>query len=195
MLPFEDIQRYLHGAWRVMNGRPDGLKMLDISADGFWDSFSAILIAFPPMIVGWVAVADSVGELDATFGDRFSVIIRLAVVDLGAWVVPLGALALVVRRAGIADRYVHFVVASNWSSALIEWFMLPPSIVRLLAPDEREFATILSLAVFFFALVFTWRMTNVSLGKGAASATALFTAMVLASLLVLFGLEWLFGLT
>ena len=47
-------------------------------------------------------------------------------VDFGTWVLPLVLLWRSSRRAlGIADRFVHYVVASNWASALIVWLMLP----------------------------------------------------------------------
>lgn len=31
-----EIQSGLAGAWRLMTGRADGLKLLNLSADGFW---------------------------------------------------------------------------------------------------------------------------------------------------------------
>ena len=45
----DDIQAYLAGAWRLMMGKPDGVRALDVSADGFWNSFFAILVAFPAL--------------------------------------------------------------------------------------------------------------------------------------------------
>ncbi len=62
----EEIQLYLTGAWRMMMGKADGLRLLDLSADGFWNSFFAIVIALPALIVGWVGVAN---ELSALSGD------------------------------------------------------------------------------------------------------------------------------
>ena len=44
----ENIQLYLTGAWRMMMGKADGLRLLDLSVDGFWNSFFAIVIALPP---------------------------------------------------------------------------------------------------------------------------------------------------
>ena len=35
----------LTGAWRLMLGKADGLRLLDLSADGFWNSFFAIVVA------------------------------------------------------------------------------------------------------------------------------------------------------
>ena len=56
----EEIQQYLTGAWRMMMGKPDGLRLLDLSADGFWNSFFAIIVALPALFVGWVGVANDV---------------------------------------------------------------------------------------------------------------------------------------
>src|SRR5262245_64178864 len=104
----EDIQRYLTGAWRLMMGKPDGLRLLDISADGFWNSFFAIVIALPALAASWIAVANDFGQAADIAPSRLSILLRLALVDLGAWVLPLGALALAARKAGIADRLVHY---------------------------------------------------------------------------------------
>ena len=40
----------------------------------------------------------------------------------------------------------------------------------------------------------TWRLTNVAIGKGPAVATAVFAAMFLLSLMVLYGLQFIVGL-
>ncbi len=63
--------------------------------------------------------------------------LRLAMVDLGAWLLPLVALGLAARSIGIRGRYVHYVVATNWASAIVVWLMLPPSLLRLFAPGAR----------------------------------------------------------
>jgi hypothetical protein len=195
MPPSDYVQRHLAAAWQMMNGRADGLRALDISADGFWNSFFGIVVALPPLIVSWVSYADlSQQDLSETFRDRMAVVGKLAVIDLASWVVPIIGLALVAKRAGLADRFVHYVVASNWSTAIIAWLMVPPSIVLLFAPDAREFASLLSLVLFILSLIFDWRMTNTALGKGAAIATGLFASMVAASLAILLALQWLFDI-
>jgi len=190
----EEIQQYLTGAWRMMIGKADGLKLLDLSADGFWNSFLAIPIALPALIVGWVGIANELGENPADFGGRLSILIRLAIVDFSAWVVPLAAFAAVVSRVGLRDRFVHYVVASNWSSALIVWLMLPPALLRLVVPATADFAGVLSLALFAVSMVMTWRLTNVAIGKNASIATAVFAAMFFVSLVVLLGLQAALGL-
>ncbi|MCO6390212.1 transporter [Aliihoeflea aestuarii] len=188
------IQQSLSGAARLMAGKKDGLRLLDISADGFWTSFFAIVIALPAMTVGWVTLANEIAFQGDGIGSRLSIVLRLAAIDMLAWIVPLGLLALVARMAGIANRFVHFVVASNWGGAIYVWVMLPPSLVRLFWPDAGESVTAVSLGLFFFTMVLSWRLTNAVLDKGPAFATGVFSAMFLASLVVLFTLQGVFGL-
>jgi hypothetical protein len=189
-----EIQRYFVGVWRMMMGRPDGIKLLDISADGFWNSFFAIAVALPALIVGWVSIANSVAPGQAAFGARLSVLLKLATVDIGAWVLPLVAFAAAARPAGLADRLAHYVISSNWGSALIVWMMLPPTLLRLFYPAADDIATAISIGLFGISLVLSWRLTNSALSKGAGVATAVFGAMFLASLAVLFLLQSALGL-
>jgi hypothetical protein len=188
-----EIQRYLTGAWRLMTGKPDGLQLLDISADGFWNSFFAIVIALPALIVGWVGVANEIAA-EPLVGSRFSVLLRLAAIDLSAWVLPLAALAVAAPLAGIGARFVHYVVASNWGSALIIWLMLPAALLRLISPASSDLATLLSLGLFGLSMVLTWRLTNVVIGRGPAIGTAVFAGMFVVSLAVLFLLQAALGI-
>jgi len=189
----EQIQQYVNGAWRLMMGRPDGAQLLDISADGFWNSFFAILVALPPMAVGWVAMANEIGG-DA-FGVRLGVVFRLAFVDLVTWVLPLVALGATARLVGIAPRYVAYVVASNWGSVVFLWLMVIPSLMDLVWPSGREVTAAVSLLLLFATMVLSWRLTNAILGMGAAVATGVFAAMFLFSLVLMITLQSLLGLT
>lgn len=193
MLSSDETYASLTGAWRLMLGKADGLRQLDLSADGFWNSFFAIVVAAPALIVGWVGLANEIGDPNA-FAGRFGMLIRLATVDIGAWVLPLIGLALVAPRAGIGGRFVHYVVASNWASAIIAWIMLPAALIRLFLPSANEFAVLASLLLFALSMILTWRMTNAAIGRGAAVGSAVFAGMFVASLVVLFGLEALLGI-
>jgi len=193
MPPAEEIQRYLTGVWRMMTGRPDGLDMLDLSADGFWNSFFAILVAFPALAVGWVQAANGLGG--DSFGGRLSVLVRLGAIDLLTWVAPIMLLAAIARRAGIAHRFVPYVVATNWASALFIWMMMPPAVVSLFWPAAEPAIALVSLLIFLVTLVLAWRVTNVALGMGAAVASWVFAGMFAASLALLLILQPVFGLS
>lgn len=190
----DEIQRSLYGAWRMMTGRADGLRLLDLSADGFWTSFFAIVIALPALGVSWISVANDM-SLDPTLAaGRGAILLRLAMIDLGSWVFPLGALALAARPGGIEDRFVPYVVASNWGSAITVWLMLPPALLKLLFPSTEELSVLVSLLLFGATMVLGWRLTNAAIGRGPAVASAVFAGMFFASLLVFFALEALLGL-
>jgi hypothetical protein len=178
----------------MMMGRPDGLKLLDISADGFWNSFMAIVVALPALIAGWVSIANAVLVDPVSFGGRLAIMLKLATVDIGSWVLPLVAFAAAARPAGIADRFAHYVISSNWGSALIAWMMLPPTLLRMVLPAASDIASAISVALFVVSLVLTWRLTNSALGKGAGMATVVFGAMFVVSLLVLYALQAALGL-
>lgn len=188
----EEIQTYFAGAWRLMMGKPDGVRALDVSADGFWNSFYAIVVAIPALGVGWAALALDLAGYG--LGSRLSILLRLAVIDVTAWVLPLLCLGLIARPIGILDRYPHFVVASNWASALLAWLMLPATLLNLFSPAASELNDTVSLIVFIVALVLTWRLTNAVLAKGAAVASAVFFGVVFAGLFLIFFLQRLFGL-
>ncbi len=154
MLSAEETHVSLNGAWRLMLGKADGLRLLDLTADGFWNSFFAMAVAAPALIVGWVGIADDIGDPDAVAG-RLGVVLRLAVVDLGSWVLPLVALALVAPRVGIGGRFVHYVVASNWASAIVAWLMLPAALFRLILPAGDQVSGAVSLLLFLLCMVLT----------------------------------------
>jgi hypothetical protein len=193
MLPADEIQRSLAGSWRLMTGKPDGLRLLDLSAEGFWNSFQALLVAAPALIIGWVAVANDIAD-PLSVSARFSMAIRLAVVDLGSWILPLVGLALVAPYAGIGNRFVHYVVASNWASAIIAWLQLPGTLLKLFMPRAVDTIMLAALLLFIIAMVLSWRMTNAAIGKGAAIGSAVFAGMFVASLIVIFTLQALLGI-
>ncbi|WP_265516612.1 transporter [Nitratireductor luteus] len=189
-----EIQQYMAGVWRLMMGRPDGVRWLDLSADGFWNSFFAILVAIPPLMVGWVGVANDVAG-DVSAGVRFALLVRLFLVDVGAWLIPLAMLAAVAGPAGISDRFVHYVVATNWASAFFAWLLAPAAIMRLFFPVGDGIVDILALVLFLATLFLSWRLTTAVIDKGPALGSAVFFAMLAASVATLVALQSLLGLT
>ena len=189
----DETQASLTGAWRLMLGKADGTRLLNLTADGFWNSFYAIAIAVPALVVGWVGVANEIGDPDA-FASRLSLLLRLAAIDLGAWVLPLVGLAIIAPHAGIGNRFVAYVVASNWASAIIAWLMLPAALARMFLSSGNGVTGIISLFCFVLSMVLSWRMTNAVIGRGPAAGVAVFVGMFAASMAVLFGLQSLFGI-
>ncbi|RFC69602.1 MULTISPECIES: transporter [Mesorhizobium] len=188
------VQSALSGAARMMFGKPDGLRRMDLSIDGFWDSFIAIPLAAPPLLVGWIASTSDYLAKPGASGSQLSVVAANGVVELAAWIVPILLLGLIARPAGIADRFVPYVVATNWASVIIAWYMLPISLLRLFTPESHDLIASLSLVAFIATMVLIWRLTNGAIGKGAAVSTAVFTAMLVASIATVYLFAWLLGI-
>lgn len=151
------------------------------------------MISLPALGVGWVGIADELGA-DEGAAERLWIVAKLAAVDIGSWVLPLVALALAAPRAGIGARFVPYVVASNWASAIICWMMVPPALLRLVLPGQTDLASLLSLALFLFSMVLTWRMTSTVMARGAVVGTAVFAGMFVVSLACLLGIQTLLGI-
>ncbi|MBO6717862.1 MAG: transporter [Rhizobiaceae bacterium] len=189
----DDIQSYLWACWRLMTGRADGLRSLDLSVDGFWNSFFAIIVSLPALIVGWVVYANHLAGGDE-FSYRVSILAGLAFIDLVSWIAPIVLLALVVGPAGLRDRFVPYVVASNWASVIFTWLLLPPSLLELFWPASGEFVAFLTLGIGVAILVLAWRLTNTVIARGAGTATAVFAGMLVTGVAVQLSLQTLLGL-
>jgi hypothetical protein len=195
MPDFDEIQRYLWGAWRMMNGHADGLDLLDFSEDGFWQSFHAITISLPPLILGWIIFANDMIALRPETGNRFSIMGRVAFVDLAAWVLPLVVLALSARRLGLAKRFSPYVVASNWGTAIAAWLMVPATLARVLLPGWPGLATGFGLLLYGGIMFLTYRLTQVALKKSHAYTAAFFIVLVAGSLFLMILLQAVLGIS
>ena len=190
----EEIQRYLAAALRLMTGRSDAVRMLDISADGFWNSFFAIVVAGPVLVVGWVSAVNGLDGAPATLPGRIGLLLVFAAIDLATWIVPLVLLALVARPLGVSDRFVPYVVASNWGSVITAWLSLPALLLALLFGSRNDLAATIGLVLFVVSLVLSWRLTNAVLNRGPGPATAVFALSLVAGFATLFLLRGLVGL-
>ncbi|MGB6117967.1 MAG: transporter [Mesorhizobium sp.] len=190
----EQIQIYVAAAWQLILGRRAAIKQFDLSADGFWNSFYAMIVVLPMMLVTWVTIANGFGDMAGEFGGRLSIVLRLAFIDLLAWVVPIVVLAFSARALGIADRFVPYVVASNWGAVITSAIMLPVSLIELIFPGAVEALDALSLFVFIAAMVVNWRLANASIDRGAGVAAGAFGVVVVASIAVVIGMQSVMGL-
>jgi hypothetical protein len=195
MPDFDETQRYLWGAWRMMNGHADGLDMLDFSEDGFWQSFHAITISLPPLILGWIIFANDMIALRPETGNRFSIMGRVAFVDLAAWVAPLVVLAFSARRLGLSKRFSPYVVASNWGTAIGAWLMVPATLVRVIVPDWPGFTTAISLLLYAGIMFLTYRLTHIALKRSHAYTAGFFVVLMVGSLFVMILLQGALGIS
>lgn len=177
----EAARQSIRAAIAVMAGRRDALGAFDLSADGFWGSFFAIVMAVPALAIGWVAMARRASALpDAIAFDRL--LAAYAVTDLAAWVVPLVLFAIAAKPLGLGERFVAYTVVTNWGSVPIVWLMLPGAVFDFLGGGESPAGAFVSFVLFGLSMAFTWRMTETAIDRGPWIGTAVFVAMFLAGL-------------
>ncbi|ARY39232.1 hypothetical protein [Brucella melitensis] len=195
MPSLDDIFRYFRGAWKMMLGRKDGLNFLDISAEDFWASFYAIAVALPPLFASWVAYAANLTAGREEAGTRFLIVTRTAVVDIGAWLVPLVIIGLLAKRIGIAKRYATYVIAINWGNALLAWFFTPITLLQLFFPGRFDVATLFAFVMFGISIVLSYRLTFVALQRPHTYAAPFFACVFIGSLFLTALLQQLLGIS
>lgn len=195
MPSLDDIFRYFRGAWKMMLGRKDGLNFLDISAEDFWVSFYAIAVALPPLFASWVACAANLTAGREEAGTRFLIVTRTAVVDIGAWLVPLVIIGLFAKRIGIAKRYATYVIAINWGNALLAWLFTPITLLQLFFPGRFDVATLFAFVMFGISTVLSYRLTFVALQRPHTYTAPFFACVFIGSLFLTALLQQLLGIS
>lgn len=178
----------------MMIGKQDGLAYLDISADDFWRSFYAIPISIPPLLAGWVAYAAEMTGGHEETAIRLSIVIKAAIVDMTAWILPIFLLGLIVSKIGITKRFAPYVIASNWATALLSWAFAPISLLQFVVQQRSPTLSFISLIFMFAMIVMSYHVTRISLQKTASFALPFYIAMFMLSFFITISLQELFAI-
>lgn len=147
---------------RLLRGDIAALDEMDISADGFWRSFEAIPASLPALMFAWVAEARQL-QADGTAVSLGSMILRMAVLELAFWIVPVIALAFVLKALGMMHRFTHLVVARNWLAALVSYLFVIVPLSGLLDAGNSSLPAMLTLGAIGLMLWFSVRVTRAAL--------------------------------
>jgi hypothetical protein len=189
----EEIAQNLCGAWQVMLGRREGLRLLDTTAEGFWRSFTAMLIGAPALLATCFSSAKwntLVSELSSS-----QYIFRAVIVEIAAWILPLIVLGLVMGRLRLGHRFAAYAVASNWANLIILYFMLPIDLLGIFLAQNNGVMVTLGFSYITAAIVFMFRITQVSFGTDYPVSIALFLSILVFTLFVALGLQNVLGLS
>lgn len=155
----------------ALKGDDSAVGKMDISAEGFWRSFAAILYSLPALFFMWVVsarVPDYV-PADRSMAGRIAFD---AVFDIGVWLVLIAVLVLLLGQFGYTRRLTHFVVARNWTTLLFNYVMAIALIPGMFETqiDVGTIPLLIALVAVLWAFV---RITRQSLESGAGFAVAL----------------------
>lgn len=194
MPSFEEIQYYFSAVWRTMTGHPEALNNLNTDADGFWRSFYSILIALPPMLIGWVELAARLTDGSDETALRLITTFKLAAIDITVWLLPLVIIGFLSRSLGLERRFSTYVVATNWTTALFAWIYAPLSFLNLLLPDLSPVFAGIGFGLFLATLILGYRLTRAALQRPHSFAAPFFISVILGSIMLTIILQGLTGL-
>ncbi len=144
MEPYAYVLRNLHGVWQTMQGRRQGLDAMDVSGEGVWRSFQAVLVSLPMLWATWISALRDIEPNTAL--TPASIMLRLAFADAVAWLLPIALFALIARPAKLTHRAAHFIVTNNWGSVIfiaitaliVPFDLLGPDFASGLPPPPRR---------------------------------------------------------
>lgn len=188
LIPMADgasIRENLAGAWQVMNGNAAGLARMDVSLGGFWRSFGAIVLIVPYLVLGIMDHPANVGGGDGLAGEAASSGIGLQLVATGIdWIIFPLVFALLARPIGVADRYVPFIVARNWSAVIASAFLAAVTAAHLLGIASDAALPFLLVLVLGLTLRFSYLVIRTALVVPVAVALPIVFLDFLLSLVV-----------
>jgi hypothetical protein len=182
-----DFRAGIEAAVALLLGRPGALGRFDVSLEGFWRSFAAILLVLPSFAITLLAVwRGQMALLPPEVVDVpwvGFVVEKLVALGL-AWVALPVVLALIARRLGLTGRYVPFIVARNWAEPVVSALYALPALFFAAGVIDAETAAVLSLPLGIVALHYLYRIARQALGVPMAVAIGVVVLDLLLGLLI-----------
>ncbi|WP_276119315.1 hypothetical protein [Pararhizobium qamdonense] len=195
MPQIEEIGAYLKGVWLLILGDRSGFDWLDITVTGVWRSFAAFLWCLPAMAVGWAAWRLFYLEQMPTGTETgLGFILKLFLVDMTMWIVPLVLVALLAKPLGYGDMLASIIISTNWLAVPTVYAMAVPLAIRLVIPGGQGLAYLMSLILLLVNFTVIFRLVKTVTNNQLLLASAISALLILPSLMLSEALPPLFGL-
>ena len=180
MISLPVVQQRLQGALALAFGREDWRERFDFSADGFFQSFWAVLLAWPIQLVNtfvfnraWLAMDPEASDAAEAGFQLLSVsaVMLVSVAYFMEFTAVLVTIAGLTRFLRVADRFTPAVIAYNWSHLLISCALALAALAHLAIQSPQT--TVLAVAIVaIWGLTVNWRVFRESLGLNVSSTLA-----------------------
>ncbi|MCC3303555.1 hypothetical protein [Sneathiella sp. HT1-7] len=188
MTSIREIVNSLFGVYLLARRDPHALAYFNMSMEGFYRSFLAMILALPLF-----AIENSIDYRKVpTDTSIVPFLLYLCLALLISWGSYLAIVAVLARYMGFSDRYSIFVVVYNWMQfgIILVWF--PISIIATGIFPENIAAT---MTLLFIAATYAllWYMLKVTLNLTGMTAVGLaFLEFLIVILVQSIFLEWIF---
>jgi hypothetical protein len=168
----DEVNRSFRGTLDFLNRRAEGLRAFDLNERGFWRSFAAIWLTLPAYVVSLAFERLRLGLLAPDKPLLSSVWLDLAVAfgHVASFLVLPLAMIVVTRRLNLTDRFVPFVIVTNWVSVIGLLLLSLPAVLLLAGWATPALATLFTLAFAIIVLRVQWFATMVTLGVSGGFA-------------------------
>jgi len=187
----DDVTRSLAASWRLLRADARALPDLDLSRDGFWRSYLALILVVPSMIP-MLAAQRTLAGLPNSGGlfEAPGLVAAIATAELLAVLAVPALLAGLIPGLTRNPRFTGFIIAWNWSAILSAALVAVPAAVFALGWSNRGIAGIQMLAFAVIVLRLRYCVARATFGSASGVAGAIACASVLADYAVLrtFGL-------
>ncbi|MZR29362.1 hypothetical protein [Sneathiella litorea] len=188
MLNFREIVNSLYGAYLFARRDPNALSHFNISMEGFYRSFLAMILAIPLF-----AIENSIDYRKISTDTAIvPFLLLLCLALLVSWGTYLLIMAVLARYMGFSNHYSVFVIVYNWMQFAIILLWLPISIIATGVLPESFSST---MTLFFIAAtyIFLWYVLKVTLNLSGMTATG-FAFLEFLIVILIQGIfsEWLF---
>jgi hypothetical protein len=171
----DEVNRSFRGAVDLLNSRVEGLKAFDMSEHGFWRSFAAILLTLPAYVVSIAFERLRLGLIqpDRTLLDSLWIDLVVALGHVAGFIALPVAMIWIVRAFRLTDRYVPFVIVTNWITVLGLLVLSVPAMLLLLGWATPALASLFGLAFSIIVLRLQWFAAKATLGVPGLAAFAI----------------------
>ncbi|WP_417670984.1 hypothetical protein [Roseibium sp.] len=187
MLTSREIARALQGCWMLFRNRPEGMRYLDLSIEGFWRSFSVVFLLVPLFVVSSFSerrlVLDETNVLSENFPEGTYWLAQFTSLGLDWIALPI-LLAGLAGPLGIQKGYVPFVVARNWSSLLVAAPYVLVGLLYLGGLIAPGIMVLLSLVILVVMIWYRFLIARIALQAAVGTAIGIVVLDVVLSLLI-----------
>jgi hypothetical protein len=171
----DEVHRSLRGTLDLLNRRVEGLRAFDMSERGFWRSFAAIWITLPAYVTSLAMERMHLGILTADqplFGN-VALNVGVALAHVAGFLALPVAMIWIARSLRLTDRYVPFVIVTNWISAAGLLVLSVPAVLLFAGWAPPALSILFTIAFGAVVLHLQWFATKATLGVSNGLALAI----------------------
>lgn len=179
MPSFAHIAQALRATLNMMRLRDSALLDYERSAQAFYWSFFALLLAAPVQYIGSEIQAQMLG--DNAISPSTGLLAVQIVAYIADWIIYPLFMIPITKQLGLSGRYATYIITYNWSKAVIYFITVPLYSIAIAGGNDQLFSTIAIPVTLWFLFYRVW-LAKTALGTSWPIAIGLFIVEMVISL-------------